>query len=392
MNSFLRFIYASVFLLFFVFLNHEAGIRPRYSATVPANTSWYFAVSGDSRDCGDLIMPRIAQAIADQASTATISFYWHLGDFRALYRVDCDIAKRNNPGFRCVKGNRSPDEKPEQKFAYLKTAWNDFIDQQLIPFRKNKVPVFLGIGNHELIENHNRDRYRKKFAPWLTQDAIKTQWEIDQTKNIKSSSGDTFYHFMQNGVDFIYLDNAESNAFPQKEIDWLFSVLDEDAKDDAVKTIIVGMHEALPGSTSSNHAMDDGKCEDICQANRVYERLYQAQNLTGPPAKQKHVYLFASHSHVFRENIYQTSAHKNKVLPGWLVGTAGAEQYQTKIQYGYLQVEVHSDGTIRGEFKEVGKDSPSASQDPDVPELIEYCFGRNSTAAPSPSPKNCPKC
>jgi hypothetical protein len=233
MNPLLRFIYASIFFLFVVFLNDPAGIRPLSNGTVPTNTSWYFAVSGDSRDCGDLIMPRIAQAIVDQTSTAPISFYWHLGDFRALYRVDCDIGKRTNPDFRCVKRDPSPDETTEQKSAYLKTAWDDFINQQLAPFRKNKIPVFLGIGNHELIPTPKRDPYREKFAPWLKQDAIETERKLDQTNNIKSSSGDTFYHFVRNGVDFIYLDNADHNAFFHKEIDWLFRVLAADAEDDA---------------------------------------------------------------------------------------------------------------------------------------------------------------
>lgn len=391
MKSFLRFLCASVFLVF-VLLNPQAGISPVYTATAPADTNWYFAVSGDSRDCGDLIMPKIAQAIAGQNSTVPISFYWHLGDFRALYRVDCDIAKRSNPKFRCKPRSKSPDETAAQKSEYLKTAWDDFITRQLTPFRENNIPVFLGIGNHELIANHNRTRYKEKFEKWLKQDSIETQRKLDRTKQIESSSGDTFYHFVRNGVDFIYLDNAEGNAFLQEEIDWLFRVLDADAKDDAVKTIIVGMHEALPGSTSSNHAMDDAVCAEICQANRVYERLFQVQNLTGPPDKQKHVYLLASHSHFFRENIYQTAAHKDKVLKGWLVGTAGAEQYQTKIQYGYLQVEVHPDGTIGAEFKEVGKDSPPLNQDPGSAELTTYCFGRNMVTPPNPKPKKCPKC
>jgi hypothetical protein len=46
--------------------------------------NWYFAVSGDSRDCGDLIMPKIAQAIADNKQNAPVEFYWHLGDLRAF--------------------------------------------------------------------------------------------------------------------------------------------------------------------------------------------------------------------------------------------------------------------------------------------------------------------
>src|SRR5262249_819926 len=61
-------------------------------APAPRET-WAFAVSGDSRDCGDLVMPKIARAIADE-KTPPIDFYWHLGDFRRLYDVDCDILKR----------------------------------------------------------------------------------------------------------------------------------------------------------------------------------------------------------------------------------------------------------------------------------------------------------
>ncbi len=44
---------------------------------------WHFAVSGDSRNCGDVVMPAIAKsAAANQAA-----FYWHAGDFRAIYRL-----------------------------------------------------------------------------------------------------------------------------------------------------------------------------------------------------------------------------------------------------------------------------------------------------------------
>ena len=57
-----------------------------------ASGSWYFAVSGDSRDCGDLIMPKIAHSIAAKRKQLRLKFYWHLGDFRALYRIDCDLA------------------------------------------------------------------------------------------------------------------------------------------------------------------------------------------------------------------------------------------------------------------------------------------------------------
>lgn len=98
----------------------------------------------------------------------------------------------------------------------------------------------------------------------------------------------------------------------------------------------------------------------------------------------------ASHAHLYAENIYRTEEHKNKELPGWIVGTAGAEQYQDKIQYGYLIVEVHSDdGTISAKFKEVGRDSPTGNQNPDGRKLIDYCFDSNKVPAPSANLQKC---
>ena len=45
---------------------------------------WWFAVSGDSRNCGDVVMPAIAKQVREDGA----SFYWHLGDFRAIYDFD----------------------------------------------------------------------------------------------------------------------------------------------------------------------------------------------------------------------------------------------------------------------------------------------------------------
>src|SRR5438270_1300038 len=72
------------------------------------NTSdWKFAVSGDSRNCGDVVMPSIAAgAIKNKAV-----FYWHLGDLRAIYGIDEDY--QNSPEHR---------GKTIQKDEYLKDA------------------------------------------------------------------------------------------------------------------------------------------------------------------------------------------------------------------------------------------------------------------------------
>ncbi len=49
--------------------------------------SWHFVVSGDSRNCGNVVMPSIAAG----ARTQDAKFYWHLGDWRAIYDFDEDF-------------------------------------------------------------------------------------------------------------------------------------------------------------------------------------------------------------------------------------------------------------------------------------------------------------
>src|SRR5450756_645661 len=101
---------------------------------------WAFAVSGDSRDCGDLVMPKIARAIEGEAGGPAAELYWHLGDFRRMYDIDCDILKRADPAYDCLK--RPTASLPDQAMGdYLTAAWGDFVEYQLKPF--GKTPVLL---------------------------------------------------------------------------------------------------------------------------------------------------------------------------------------------------------------------------------------------------------
>lgn len=58
------------------------------SISAADENSWAFAVSGDSRNCGNVVMPAIAAA----AERSGAAFYWHLGDFRKISGMDEDIA------------------------------------------------------------------------------------------------------------------------------------------------------------------------------------------------------------------------------------------------------------------------------------------------------------
>src|SRR6266498_3962087 len=101
----------------------------------PKESTWRFVVSGDSRNCGYVVMPAIAAQAIEKYQPA---FYWHLGDLRAIYKIDEDMAgeaQRTGQSLSCE--------------SYHKNAWQDFIDHQIVPFATTR--FYLGIGNHEVI-------------------------------------------------------------------------------------------------------------------------------------------------------------------------------------------------------------------------------------------------
>lgn len=347
----------------------------RAEAPPSAPAAWAFAVSGDSRDCGDLVMPKIARTIETETGGPRAELYWHLGDFRRMYGIDCDIVKRRHPSYDCQ--TRPPGGLERTEMAeYLDLAWDDFAERQLGSFRKT--PVLLGIGNHELF-GRTRDDYRKAFRRWLLDSSIHDQRVLDSSRGIITTEGITYYRVVRKGVDFISLDNADEAGFSREQLVWLARVLAADAADDSVKTIVAGMHAALPFSTSRGHAMD-ASCAGLCSGQQAYDLLFRAQNLAGPPEKRKRVYVLASHSHYFLENVYDTPEHRGQVLPGWVVGTAGAQQYQDTIRYGYLRMEVGTDGAITARFRDVGADTPPLASGPGARELTDFCFHVNKRA------------
>src|ERR1700761_4514796 len=129
-------------------------------AASPRQKTWTFAVSGDSRNCGDVVMPAIAKAAIDNHA----EFYWHLGDYRAIYTFDQDYIQQHKP---------SDPSKPMLIIDYLQNAWQDFIDNQLKPF--GSLPVYLALGNHELIFPMTHERVLSTFAAWFNSPAIRQQ-------------------------------------------------------------------------------------------------------------------------------------------------------------------------------------------------------------------------
>jgi hypothetical protein len=57
-----------------------------------------------------------------------------------------------------------------------------------------------------------------------------------------------FWYRTIDGVDFITLDDATADQFDAAQLTWLTQVLRNDRHDDAIRALVVGMHEALPES------------------------------------------------------------------------------------------------------------------------------------------------
>ena len=182
------------------------------------------------------------------------------------------------------------------------------------------LPVFLSPGNHETIPPATRDRVSRAVCGLARIPRLLREQRLkDDPQDHKLRA---YYHWIKGNVDFIALDNASADQFDAAQMEWIRSAINRDEKSDQIRTIVVGMHEALPGSLGDSHSMSESG-EGERSGRQVYEALLHAQN-----SAHKHVYVFASHSHFFMEDVFRTDTWKGKVLPGWIVGTAGAVRYR----------------------------------------------------------------
>jgi hypothetical protein len=148
------------------------------------------------------------------------------------------------------------------------------------------------------------------------------------------------------------------------------------------------MHEALPSSRASDHAMCDKALKDPAQkkqscdsGNHVYDALVDFQ-------KTKNVYVLASHSHFYMKGIFDNQPETNR-LNGWIVGTAGAVRYPLPTgtspgpdaipdHYGVLLGTVKN-GQIEFKFQEVAEsDLPQDVRRQYPQSFISWCFAENS--------------
>lgn len=361
----------------------------------PESGTWRFIVSGDSRNCGDIVVPTIA---AHSLSRYQPAFYWHLGDLRAIYKIDEDMAAEAQK-----KGEYLSCK------SYLPDAWPDFIKHQIAPFGATR--FYVGIGNHEVIPPKTVGEFSSTFEDWLL--TPRRQMVSVDSKRIASSTSPQcqavakqpyiaslpYYHWIQGAVDFIYLDNSTGSFtykkdktakdYSQDQLEWFECILELAQEDKTISTVVVGMHEALPHSNASSHAMCDAAIADpetrneSCKSGeRVYSDLLEFQ-------KKKHVYVLASHSHFYLKGIFDQHAAADR-LPGWIVGTAGAVRYSLpdginpspsaqEDTYGYLLATVKQNGEIDFNFKEIKEsDIPSEVRQRYPAAFANWCFVHNS--------------
>jgi hypothetical protein len=272
----------------------------------------------------------------------------------------------------------------------------------------------LGIGNHELYESQDKSLtvtqnaekshadYMTEFSYWLYKPEI---WK-QRVGAHAGGSPQAYYHWNSHYVDFIYLDNSGDDGFDDLQLKWLAEVLQKDKVDSDIRTIVLGMHRALPNSLACGHSMngdlDHPSSKGTQSGRQAYESLVKWKRETG-----KHVYILASHSHYFAEDIFRTDYWTNpqeksrEVLPGWIVGTAGAKRYllpenlppntlAKTYSYGYLLATVKPDGAIEFEFDEVTEDElPGAIMERYGKQFVNYCFLANRDLKPHPPAESC---
>ncbi len=326
--------------------------------------SWTFLTSGDARNCGDVVMP----GIAETARRNNAAFYWHLGDLRRTSAADEDVI--NQPEH--LASPLALDE-------YHAMEWRDFIDNQIAPF--GATPFFVGIGNHELVFPKTRFEFLGTFGPWLDTPLLRAQRLKDSPDD---ASVKTYFHWIDRGVSFVFLDNASNDELNDAQLAWFERILARDAADPAVLTLVVGMHKALPDGYNFDHSMNESP-KSTETRRRVYADLIKART-----DSRKRVYVLASHQHFYMENVYDSQYLREHggVLPGWVVGTAGAQRYalptpspsvaMTNV-YGSLLATVSRDGQIKFAFQKLNEgDVPAAVTRRYGQQFVHWCFVNNT--------------
>ncbi len=170
--------------------------------------------------------------------------------------------------------------------------------------------------------------------------------------------------------------------------------------------VVIPAIEALPDSIAESHSMGDSAAGRT-SGQQVYEELEEFRDQSSnADEKHKNIYVLASHSHFYMQNIFDsetlTDEKKKQPLLGWIIGTGGAERYALPLNspnsaetdvYGYLLATVSAGGTIDFSFQKVNEsDVPQWVRQRYPAELVPWCFAHNSKNRNPLAPELTPRC
>ena len=237
------------------------------------------------------------------------------------------------------------------------------------------------MGNHETIPPATRDAWLIQFADWLEIPRIRAQRLKDNPQDHKLHA---YYHWVKAQRRLYYARQRQrrissmplsSTGFARSSSAMKHPRISEPSWSECTRH--------CPAASDTRTAWAIGPQGDK-SGREVYQQLWHAQD-----SAHKRVYILASHSHFFMEDVYQTADWKNKVLPGWIVGTAGAVRYrippeagpaqkaQTDV-YGYMIGTVAADGSVSFEFQKLSLEDLLAVDHGTYPEaLVRWCYSEN---------------
>lgn len=149
------------------------------------------------------------------------------------------------------------------------------------------LPIFFGIGNHDLIAGKSGDLFRSYFGP------------------------DHFWQRFGRNL-FLMINNVERDRW-KGEVDWLTQALKEQWQ--AGDHVYLFMHKPT---------YDEGSEPGMsaAQSEKLYQVLSRYPNVT----------ILASHDHTYREYSFNG-------IPVYVTGEAGAPQHRSPPSYGYILME-----------------------------------------------------
>jgi len=169
---------------------------------------------------------------------------------------------------------------------YESSAWPDSSPIKIAPF--GDLPVFLSPGNHETIPPATRADYLAQFCGLARYSPFAPAKAQDDPRDHKLRA---YYHWSRATWISSRSITPPRTSSTRAQMDWIRAAIKRDETSDQIRTIVVGMHEALPGSLGDLHSMSESG-QGARTGREVYEALLHAQN-----SAHKRVYVFASHSH-----------------------------------------------------------------------------------------------